>query len=713
MISDVKVDLSVMKAILLGIIEQYKYLLFDNEENLLKVLIKEYEPKDKIDVTRIKDYRMIFADFYVSKIKGLASYCSDDKTSFDYYKVSELENEGKVFTNNLLRVLKKQLYLEMRLEREDNLLAISIISKVNECLSNGCYFDTEKNKLESFFKYAFLLYLSNNQIFNLKDAETISIVRSMKSLLQSYNLQYEIKYGDVYFLESSDKDIQYKIENLIRYVGGIDFLRFLFVEHIEPKYNKKIDRFLIHRNMRQMLRNIDEIRVPYNYLIQLASKHLDDARNVLLTNVGQKNEFDKIIKISSDYLNVMNLQPYSIFRDMCMDFKSIPVRLSRNILFEKMFTPIQYRPDFVDEFIQMVYLPLFNSSVKIGYTRCEFERFYRLLISEKRICVSYTYDELKKLTQIKGSSLSKLLADFSIDSAKVNLNFDNFLAETNYRYKPLVKLENNCYFLFSSYFNSFSFVETLYEKLQPFYPGKFNRIKGNNVESMIKDLFKAKDFPFYSGEYAVNKSTKYECDMVLESDKEIIFIEIKNQPLPNSFEQGDDIETLRSLGEGMIKAQRQCYRHLYHLRKQGELVINKSDGTRYILKENGRRVICISLCSQEYLFLTNKLFSSNFLQSLLVSTYHTTDPKKENRLASLNSLRNDLETLVQDIYGQIDLHHAFFDTLFRSAQQIFVILKSSKNLDEFIQYLTEPIYVSDGSGDAYHQLLLSIKMKSE
>ena len=79
----------------------------------------------------------------------------------------------------------------------------------------------------------------------------------------------------------------------------------------------------------------------------------------------------------------------------------------------------------------------------------------------------------------------------------------------------------------------------------------------------------------------------------------------------------------------------------------------------------------------------------------------------------MNFLRNDLETLVQDIYGQIDLHHAFFDTLFRSAQQIFVILKASKNLDEFIQYLTEPIYVSDGSGDVYHQLLLSIKMKTE
>lgn len=713
MISDIKVDLSAMKSILFDVIEQYKYLFSEKEDSVLLSVFEGYEPKEKIDITQLKRYRHLFATFYADKIKGLAIYNSDDKNNFDHQKVTKLEQDGKVFTNTVLRVLKKQLYLEQRLEQEDNLQATSVISKVIEHLGNNYYFDVKKSKLECFFKYAVFLYLSDRKIMGLKDAETISVVKSMKSLSQHCALQYEIKYGDIYFSDSSDKDIQYIIENLISHVGGIAFLRILFLEHIKPKYNNRIDRFLIHRNMRQLLRSINEARVPYNYLIQLAVKHLDKSRNILLTNKGQKIEFDAAVKISSDYLNVMELQPYSVFSDMCLDFKSIPVRLSRNILFEKMFTPIQYCPDFVDEFIQQIYLPFFNDDIKIGYSRHEFETFYKVLLSEKNVCMSYTFDDLRQRSQLKSSSIKKLLDDFSIESNYVNSNFDNFLSQTNYRSRPLVKLKNNRYFLFSAYFNGFSIAETLYDKLKPYYPGNFNRLKGENVENMIKNLFIAKGFSFGSGKYAVDKTTKYECDMVLESKEKIVFIEIKNQPLPDSFEQGDDIETLRSLGEGMIKAQRQCYRHISYLKKQGQLTLSKADGTTYTIKEDDRRIVCVSLCSQEYLFLTNKLFSSNFLQSLLVSTYHATDPQKENRLTNLNSLRNELEVLVQDIYGQIDLQRAFFDTLFRSTQQIFTILKVSKNIDDFIHYLTEPIYVSDGSNDVYNQLLTSMRMDTK
>lgn len=713
MISDIKVDLSVLKAILLDVIEQYKYLFFEKEDIVLRSVFEGYELKEEIDMTQLNSYRHLFATFYADKIKNLAIYNSDDKDSFDYYKVTKLEQDGKVFTNNLLRVLKKQLYLEQRLEQEENLLATLVISKVIEYLSNSYYFDVEKAKLKDFFGYAIFLYLSDRKVIDFKDVETISIIKSMKSLSQHHTLQYEIKYGDIYFSDLSDKDIQYKIENFISHVGGIDFLRILFLEHIKPKYNSTIDRFLIHRNMRQLLRNINDIRVPYNYLIQLAIKHLNETRNILLTTKGQKIEFDMAIRISSDYLNVLNLQSYSVYSDLCLDFKSIPVRLSRNMLFEKMFTPIQYCPIFVDEFIQKIYIPFFSHEIKIGYTREEFETFYKLLIFEKGICISYTFDDLRKRTRIKKLSLKKLLDDFSVDSSYVNSKFVNFLSETNYRSKPLVKLENDQYFFFSPYFNGFSFAEALYEKLKPFYPGKFNRLKGENVENMIKNLLITKGFSFSSGEYTANKATKYECDMVIESEKKIVFIEIKNQPLPDSFEQGDDVETLHSLGEGMIKAQRQCYRHVSYLKRQGQLTLNKADGSTYTIKENNRRIVCVSLCSQEYLFLTNKSFSSNFLQSLLISTYHATDPQKEKRLTNLNSLRNELEVLVQDIYGQIDLRHAFFDTLFRSAQQIFTILKVSKNIDEFIHYLTEPIYVSDGSNDVYNQLLTSTRMNTK
>lgn len=156
----------------------------------------------------------------------------------------------------------------------------------------------------------------------------------------------------------------------------------------------------------------------------------------------------------------------------------------------------------------------------------------------------------------------------------------------------------------------------------------------------------------------------------------------------------------------MVKAQKQCYRHIRQLKRTDKLVIEDNE-IQYELVGNSRKIICISVCSQEYFFLTNKTFSEAFLNSLLSVTYHATDPNKKTRLNNLNTLCNQLKQLVADIGDD----QVFFNTLFRSAQQIFTTLSVSKTLDDFIYYLTQPIYLSDNSADAYNQLLTGMKMK--
>lgn len=54
-------------------------------------------------------------------------------------------------------------------------------------------------------------------------------------------------------------------------------------------------------------------------------------------------------------------------------------------------------------------------------------------------------------------------------------------------------------------------------------------------------------------------------------------MEVKNQPLLDGFELGDDVETIYCLGEGMIKAQKQCYKHIKHLKSKQQLIINEED----------------------------------------------------------------------------------------------------------------------------------------
>lgn len=76
-----------------------------------------------------------------------------------------------------------------------------------------------------------------------------------------------------------------------------------------------------------------------------------------------------------------------------------------------------------------------------------------------------------------------------------------------------------------------------------------------------------------------------------------------------------------------------------------------------------------------------------------------------------NKMSNELKNIVNEMFkSDMNLNQVFFDTLFRSTQQLHAILSVINSLDEFIHYLTEPIYIMDSSNDVYCQLLRSIKM---
>lgn len=718
MISDIKVDLSVLKRSLISVIDQRRSLIASDENTILQELYDNYLPKSDIDGNKLCRCKKRFADFYAERCRKLSEYCSADNKNFDRANVSISENDGRVFSSGVFVSLIKHLRIEQALRGADDQTAIYILECLHAHLGNVYYFSVDDNVLKALFENAILLYLSDKGCWDKKDIETQEIIRSMNRLINAYSIDYEIINGEIVLNDETDKAIQSKLGRLAAMFGGVDFLRRLFVGNIVPKFENKIDRFLIQRNKQQFPMKIDKLRVPLNYLIHIGIRHINTERSVLLTDNGAESLFGRIIQDSSDYLNVLNLQSYSVFEDLFCDFETIPLYLSKNIAFEKMFTPSQYRPDFVRSFLIKVYAPLFKNVACSDYTFDEYMKLCQTVLDDRRICVTYTFDELRRKTNIKEKALRRILSDVSLDYKEVNCGFDSFLAKTNYNERPLVRLEDNSYFLLSAYFNGFAFCEVIYHKLKPLYPLNIDRDKGYRTEDMIKSFFDFKKIPYHCGKYRIDKSNTNECDLFIETDKQIVFFEIKSRPLPETFEQGDDVKTLRCLAEGMIKAQIQCLKHEYCLKKNGKIIIEDVGGKgrpgTYRLNWNNRRIICISVCAQEYLFLTNNVFSEKLLESLLVSSYHANDKSRENELYKLNRLSDELKNTVNEMCrSDINTDRIFFDTLFRSAQQIYTILSVSNSPDEFINYLTEPIYIVDGSDDVYCQLLGSIKRSKE
>ena len=389
---------------------------------------------------------------------------------------------------------------------------------------------------------------------------------------------------------------------------------------------------------------------------------------------------------------------------MFRGIKDITFELHRNILFDRAFSPLQYNPDFVVLMFETLYNRIENEIENaFEYDSKAYLKFCKSVLQQKNICVCYGENDLAKCTGLKKSLLTKILDDVSEDYNNINTGFNDIFSKTNYIEKPFVKLSNGKYFLLSPHFNGVSFYHILYNKLSNTTPNISNLI-GEQVEQIIKTILDNRNIKYHCGKYINPDGTSSDCDIVVENDKKIIFIEIKNRPLSKSLEFGEDVDTIKVLSEGMVYAQKQCFAHALHLKKFGSLELsNKDNNSIYTLSRNNRQIVSVSVCLHEYLFLTDKMFSSYLLESLLFVEFHAVNPKEEPYVKKLNDVGGKLKNIIQEYYDNKipSAREVFFDSLFRSANQIFTIAMKSRNTEDFINLLTKSVYISDGTGEIY------------
>lgn len=69
MVTDLKVDLELIKSVLYKVINENTDLLSDNENVVLQALYEHYEPKSNIDVSHLEFYKEMFSDFFCRKMQ--------------------------------------------------------------------------------------------------------------------------------------------------------------------------------------------------------------------------------------------------------------------------------------------------------------------------------------------------------------------------------------------------------------------------------------------------------------------------------------------------------------------------------------------------------------------------------------------------------------------------------------------------------------------
>ena len=155
----------------------------------------------------------------------------------------------------------------------------------------------------------------------------------------------------------------------------------------------------------------------------------------------------------------------------------------------------------------------------------------------------------------------------------------------------------------------------------------------------------------------------------------------------------------------------ECFSHELYLKANGSICLD-DNGVRNIVNPMSEQDCCfkISVCHQEYSFLTSKNFCTSLLETILLGGFEVKEPSRKGDLNGLNNLGNQIMKIISHNKEKetIIVRDEVFSSLFCSLQQILTALWNSEDEKDFLDMIKEWIYCQDKSLDSYLQIVTHI-----
>ena len=630
-------------------------------------------------------------------------------------RLLQFNNDAGTLKIKHIRKIIKQLKLETGIYNYNYKIHIDILEGICNILSNNIRFKGSQEDIKQILEYGVELYYCKDEesSFKIKDYEIDSIIKSA-SYLRRKGYELTISNGEINFAEEIHNKIHNDIEYLICEIDAEQVARYILDTELKKYWDNEYERYFIGRKKSTLIKEELSGYIPYNYLLQICLKNIKKKHPVksLLLD-GKLMKYLEIKKLSTSYMTCLNLQSHSVFEDIVVDNLELPKIISNNILFDKLVCINQWKPKYVIEIIQGIFQEVYASYRQWSYKFKDYLNVAKIVLFNYENCSYIEFEDIFKKLSIKKAVLKDILDDIS--HINVNEGFTNIYKELNFEQKPLIKISEDRYFLLSPIICCFSFYEVLYQKFKKAGgTDKFDRKLGFIIEKFIKRRLDKHNYKYTSGKYDFNCCSginrENECDLVLEDDNKILFIEIKKRPLFMGKDEFNDADIWQSLGYGVIYSQRQAFEHKLQLDINEKIIFkdlqNKSNN---ILAKGNRRVYGISLMFKEYGIISYKLLINNIMKSLTICEYNTVNTSEDYKLNKLRKQQTKLNEVIdivkQNYQHKVDLKNLFFNFTVRTLQQLLYSIDKSKNVTELINNLICDIYISKGTNDFYNELL--------
>ena len=488
--------------------------------------------------------------------------------------------------------------------------------------------------------------------------------------------------------EMSEAKLVERLERLVARMGGIEVAAQIFAT-IAPLYDAEQERYqlVLHTSST----GDAQPAIPFGYLLQLAAKQVSQ----LVDPSGAS--WQRLIRLSTDYAALLDVQSYtpSIYRQM--DAKSLLPFLQETALSDTLFRLPQVRGSDVARILAAVLKDLDHERrYGKGWTINEVLLITRALLEHTKDMRGPVILEMKTIIDLSsveaglvGIVLEEVLCHPELgpnrgfakptDAPRSDLPRDE-RGGHDLNFRPLLMLSGGRYLMLDRALSSLAFVEALLGALRP-YHGKLDEMLGTPIERFVEAELNSRGIPAFRGDYVVDGEAG-ECDLVIETEKTVFFLEFKKKALTREGQAGIDASLLVDLANSLLQAQVQAGWHEVRLRRKGFLDL-VCDGVTRRIELLDRNVERLALSFLDFGSFQDRVLTQQFLAANLGAKYTVNAPALQKKFKTFNEYLDELTTQTTELLGPQLKTLPFFNCWFLSVPQLLIFLDDVRDTQTF------------------------------
>lgn len=623
-------------------------------------------------------------------------------------KIQELiTNSGDLDVRDV-RVLSNHLFLLAQIENQDTGKYIAVADKLSACLPNGKALVAPSSTgiwvaaIEAATKLS-RVEPEAEDFPSRRHASLKELAVQAKNMIK-YGVPVKIVDAEIATDDAETEKFCFQLDQDIRRYGGINLANQIF-RRIFGLFDNIQERYHLHRSSAQVTPISASAELPISYLLNLAVKHTEIPT---ITLPNPDSFLQSIEARATALLACINVQPYSTFENMFADARSLPKMLQRIAIYDANFTLFQLRPKDAPRILRQIFdwVDPDRLRERIGYTPAEAAMVTELILTmaQKRPGVYFFTEEALEHCGIGQVAITSILRDLT-HNPRPNADFllPTQWLKVDFWLRPLLKRDAS-YILLNPSWCAPAFYEAFAGAIRNCeYPSDVQSEIGKATERLIHRELEGFTI-IRSGTYKMS-GQEGECDAFIETEKAIVFLELKAKSLTRKSREGNDAQLLIDLMNSLVASQIQLGRHELILLQNGHIDLLQSDGTQYRLELRGRQIERVSATLLDFGGFQDRITLRNVMNVLTATRYAPVNKQYDVQFKKLKSSCEELAaqiTALVKLRGQQNFD-PFFACWFLSVPQLLIMLDDVQDENSFVSSLWTTRHVTMGTLDFYFE----------